>query len=800
MMKADAGRNVAACDGRVRRSNMLSGMMACLLMCLGVHTAWAGWDGNTPVAETGSMGTLSPIVLDLQSEESQRLLQNVEIRREPAAQATVEEMDSPRESGFFKPVITTDFRSRYTQDAIWLRFTLKNPSNRAISRFLEVGAPRLQNVRLYQKASNGEWRIQQNGSLQASWDRPVNSRLLAFPLEFQPGETVSFYLRIQSANAIVMSLRLWEPQEFHAAEKKVDIVNSLQFGALLLFVIYGLLFFASTRDTGFLYFSMIVASCLLNDIALLQYGSVYLWADLPDWNLRSPGILGSPILIGGTLLFIRLLALDVRHPRLTLFLKMSLVAVGGGMLAMFWLDYAFWVMVQQLIGLGLLLFLAAHTFYNVWKGEPGAALVLASFFVTWFISLMRLAQILGWLPPDFAMDYSQNWAMLLSGLLIVGLLRNNFKKLEERRQQLETEAKLAQVRSLLMSEKEIFLRTQDLRIAKESAEQASRSKSDFIAQLSHELRTPLHSILGYTKLILADKPADVLQYRAGVIQRSGQHLLDMINELLDYARGEAGRLQLNNQAVLLRALLQSLCDEQRLIAQTQSINLHLSSNVPADLMVLVDAMRLRQVLINLMSNACRHSQGTQIILRAHATLQANRLNVEFGVKDDGIGISEEQRERLFNPFEQGREKTALYHRFSLGLGLAIAKQLVKLMGGELCYSTPKNGGAAFTFHLSLPLTNEKGTDEKVGKHVETGEAESSLWYPPARESVADVLPRPSADALSRLQKVVREGAITDIEEWVEEVMIREPEAAAFALAVQRHLQGMDMEGILKMCS
>jgi adenylate cyclase len=238
-----------------------------------------------------------------------------------------------------------------------------------------------------------------------------------------------------------------------------------------------------------------------------------------------------------------------------------------------------------------------------------------------------------------------------------------------------------------------------LKVARDHAEAMSRTKSSFLANMSHELRTPLNAIIGLTEMMVknaarfgTEKAQEPLQR----VNRAGTHLLGLINQVLDLSKIEAGKLEFNPQTVQLAPLIKDVISTAEQLAEQNKNRLVVDAQKNLGELT-VDPMRLRQILLNLLSNACKFTKAGEVKLAARKVSNGSQF-VEFAVSDTGIGMTAEQQAKLFEEFSQAEAATA--QRFGgTGLGLAITRKLARMMGGDVTVTSEPGKGSVFTVRL-----------------------------------------------------------------------------------------------------
>ena len=593
----------------------------------------------------------------------------------------------------------------FTRSAYWFGTRISNPTGQTQTLILEQTSSWIDSIKLYTPSTTteGGWDELHVGDKLPFSARPIRHQDFLLPIEIGAGETKQIYLRIASRSLLLTPLTLWNTNEYQQHSLRFSYLYGLLFGVLLIMFFYNLFLYFSIREPAYLYYILFVASVGL--MAFTSNGFTYmLLTPESNWTFERLQLVGismtqiSAILFTFAFLNTRQILPSI-HRLLTIliaghcFLLLSLPIANE-------LDFFAKVAVTSASVYAPLLLLTGVLAIS--RGAASAKYFLLGWSFSVIGILITALTLLGVLGYNL---YSYN-AAFIGVVLDVGLLsfaladRINVMRREKEGAQHQLTEALQESKEEL--ENKVRERTAEIAYAKDYADRANAAKSRFLSNTSHELRTPLNAIIGFSQLLCANVDqtlsAKHKQY-AEYINSSGNHLLKLIDDVLDLSKIESGRYEFSMEPVSFRAIV----DEAVGLLSDQSERSAISlidhtENRSDPFFVIADKTRLTQVVINLLSNAIKYNrQGGSVTI----CLAQDGSYVSLEVNDTGLGIPEDRLIELFEPFSRlDAESSGIA---GSGIGLVIAKQLTELMQGEIEVDSRVDEGTRFT--VRFPSTS-----------------------------------------------------------------------------------------------
>ena len=617
----------------------------------------------------------------------------MQVFEDPHGETRIEDIASPAFESRFQAHQGAVFNAGYSRSAHWVRVDLNyrpQASQEARRWLLEVAYPPLDSLQLYLADGNGGYRLARDTGDTMPWaSREIRQGNYLFEIELPANQPQRVYLRVQSEGSIQVPLSLWSQHAYLEAQPGRIYVLGMIYGVLLAMLVYNLFIYISIRDPSYLYYILYIAAFGLYQVSVNGAGVQFLWPDRTWWaNAATPLLIGATGLFG--CLFTRSFLRTAEHSRwvdwlLRLIIVFSVLVMALAMAA----DYG--VALRLATALALLFTLAVFA-AGILAWLRGMR-VARYFIIAWSALLVggqiNTLMVLGHLPHNFLTMYASQLGAALEVVLLSMALADRINALKDERAKIleNARAELEQLNSELA--------------------ESNRLKDEFLSNISHELRTPMMGVMGALELLPSSDTAEELQQYQHIATSSARDMMRLVNNILVLSELRAGKLRLQDQRFSLRETAARLQQQFDARAQDKGLAFDLEFDEKLPDRVYGDGEKLEQSICHLLDNAVKFTSRGAVTLRFAGAVEQRELLLNIEVVDSGIGFSDADQAFLYHQFRQ--VDGSMTRRYGgLGIGLAISRGLIEVMGGQLDQQSRPGLGSRFCVRLRLPLSAADG--------------------------------------------------------------------------------------------
>jgi len=630
---------------------------------------------------------------------------SLEFLEDPAAKLTIDEVDSSSSDFVFRPVQRNFPNMGFTESVYWFRAQLVNNTHRPQKLILEETSSWIDSIKVYTPDAESKmgWNLVHVGDKLPFKQREIIHQDFLIPIHLEAKESIPIYIRVESKSLLMMSLKLWKKPAYDTHSRTTILFFGFFFGILSITFIYNLFIYFSVRDPAYLYYILFIFSAALMAFTSNGFSYMYLWPE-SNWLYERMQIVSiSMMQICGILFASRFLNTRKNLPKVNnifrIFLVMHTVTIFMVPFTSELVHFAKLVVVAALVYSPLILLAGALAYKMGIRSAYYFLLAWSSSVIGVVVSVLTVHGLFEY--TLFTYNATFVGVVIDIALLSIALAdRINTMRRENSKSQKLVRDTLRRARDEL--EQKVEERTTEMALAREMADQANLAKSQFLSKVSHELRTPLNAILGFSRLLRTNRNNSLSSEQKNYvthISTSGDHLLSLIDDVLDLSLVESGRLSLSIEAVSFHAVVVDALSIVGDAANHKQVTLiHQAQDIDRSLFVHADTIRLRQIVLNLLSNAIKYNRhGGEV----RVSLEPCEGFVYLSISDTGKGISDRDLAGIFEPFNRLDEGG--FGAEGAGIGLSIVKQLTEAMNGLI--EVDSRVGVGTRFSIAFPVAD-----------------------------------------------------------------------------------------------
>ncbi|MFJ2711835.1 7TM diverse intracellular signaling domain-containing protein [Pseudomonas sp. NPDC087346] len=624
-----------------------------------------------------------------ESTQSLPLGRSLQVFEDPSGQASIADVRAQAAAGNFKPHDKATLNAGYSRSAFWLKIDLQyRPNNPAAQRtwLLELAYPPLDHLDLYLADANGDYRlVRQTGDALPFASREIRQNNYLFDLPFKPEQQQTVYLRLASEGSIQAPVTLWSSTAYLEDQPLRLYVLGIIYGVLLGMLVYNLFIYLSVRDTSYLYYIFYIASFGLYQLSVNGAAVEYFWPNNPWWaNASTPFFIGCAGLFGSQ--FARSFLQTKTHSPWLDRILIGLIAFGALVVGLSLMtSYALALRLATTLALTFTVVIFAAGILAWWRGLRVARYFIIAWSAFLLGGVINTLMVLGLVPNVFLTMYASQIGSAIEVALLSLALADRINAMRE--QQAQT----------------LFDAGQKLEVLNQQLAHSNKLKDEFLATLTHELRTPMNGVIGSLELMQTVELDPELEQYQQTAAGSARDMMRMVNGILTLTELQAGKLRATPDSFSLRAVVEALRVQFDGNAASKSLEFKIEVLPTLPDRLHGDSAKLAQCLECLLDNAIKFTRVGGLALRVTGKPAAdNRMALSFAVIDTGIGFTDLGEATLYQRFFQ-LDGSMTREYGGLGVGLAICRQLVELLGGKLTHRSAPGSGSRFQLDVEFEL-------------------------------------------------------------------------------------------------